>query len=125
MGPPVRIWIVGALQVLLLCGTVKANEPDKLGTAHNLYRTCTSGIPLDATYCLGFIRGVGATMRVGRELLDHKEETLSWCHSEEVSNAQMLQAFKNWHDMHPESWKFNAEVGVMLALAQTWPCTAR
>jgi hypothetical protein len=117
----VRIWILGAI-LLLPCGGANADHPLGLAnTAHELYGSCIGEVR-NEMYCLGFLRGVADTLKL-QDAMGMANPNWTWCFEEEsVSNAQILQAFKNWHAKHPELWNDPAPVAVTLALRDAWPC---
>jgi hypothetical protein len=40
------------------------------------------------------------------------------------TGREMIQAFVNWAEKHPESWSQRNIYGVALALRESWPCSA-
>jgi hypothetical protein len=80
--------------------------------------------------CRYFIGGVGRQMfftggfskklrtRAERETIN----AVAACTEVDVTDAAMVQVFKNWATAHPENWGMPAQVGINLALTQTWPC---
>jgi hypothetical protein len=108
---------------LCLTSTARAAAADT-STIHSLYQACTAtNNASNFGVCLGFIEGVGHMMHMtqlgkpGQSLTD-----IEWCSPDHLTREQTLQAFKNWHDAHPEQWDMPGVVGVMLALLSTWPC---
>jgi hypothetical protein len=106
---------------LLIGGAVRA-DGISTETAHDLYDVCTTRNAVGEMFCAGYISGVARMFGLVPELYSLPRTGLRWCHTERVSNAQMLQAFKNWHNAHPEKWDMPSELAVITALMDTWPC---
>ena len=104
-----------------LCAA-RAGPPPDFATVHGLYHTCSGEDDLSKGYCLGFIAGVAATMRTSTLTLG-QQRSFAFCAPKSTTHEQAVQAFKNWHEQHPEHWQRSAEVGVMAALQETWPCS--
>jgi hypothetical protein len=117
--------VITVLTAMSQClpSTARADAADT-STIHSLYRACTeTNNPSNFGVCLGFIEGVGHMMLItqlgkpGQPLTD-----LEWCQPDHITREQTLQAFKNYHDAHPEQWDMPGMAGVMFALMSTWPC---
>ena len=116
--------IVGALASLCL-DAAPADVPPRpnLTTIHGLYQACLDQFL--SLYCTGYVAGVGDSMHASTAALETKREiqlNTDWCAPASTTNAQLVQAFKSWHDQHPESWQGAAVAGVTAALQATWPC---
>jgi len=73
---------------------------------------------------MGYISGIGNMMQVVgfQERLhpDQNYTALAICGS--MTNAAMVQAFRNWAQKNPQEWTSPQFSGVMAALIETWPC---
>jgi hypothetical protein len=88
-------------------------EYKRLFNVHALYQACTSprGSQMFGR-CFGYIEGVGDSM-IGK----------TFCVKNDLINyPAWIQAFVNWVPAHPERWDDLQLIGVMDALAETWPC---
>jgi hypothetical protein len=117
--------VITALTAMSLCltSTARASAADA-STIHSLYRACTDKNNYsNFGFCLGFIEGVGHMMHITQMGKPGESPTsLEWCAPEDTTREQTLQAFKNYHDAHPEQWQMPGMAGVMFALLSTWPC---
>jgi hypothetical protein len=117
--------VITALTAMSLCltSTARADAADT-STIHSLYRACTeTNNPSNFGVCLGYIEGVGHMMHLTQLGKPGQSVTnIEWCHPERLTREQTLQAFKNYHDAHPEQWDMPGVAGVMFALLSTWPC---
>ena len=61
-----------------------------------------------------------------RDIKDEKAKLeiglISACTKSFVSNKAMVQAFVRWVEDNPTEQRENMQVGVMAAIANTWPC---
>jgi hypothetical protein len=89
--------------------------------------------PMEQSFCIGYINGVGDMMGINGML--HVDPTpaaklaeelipFSMCSTEQnlPSVGAQVQAFVNWATKHPEKWTSEPYVGVISALRETWPC---
>jgi len=116
--------VVGALASLCL-GAAPTDAPShpNLTTIHGLYQACLDQYL--SLYCTGYVAGVGDSMHASTAALETKPDihlNTDWCAPASTNNAQLVQAFKSWHDQNPESWQKAAVAGVTAALQATWPC---
>src|SRR5262252_1046129 len=95
-------------------------------TVHGLYRICSNPSHVQQSYCFGFVAGVAAAMHASTALLEGRgiHAKLNWCATDSPTHEEKVQAFKNWHNRHPELWQDAPEFGVIAALQATWPCPA-
>ena len=95
-------------------------------TVQGLYRMCTHPSHVQQSYCFGFVDGVEAALHASTALLEARgiHANLNWCATGSPTREQKVQAFKNWHDRHPDLWQDAPELGVIAALRATWPCPA-
>ena len=78
--------------------------------------------------CIGLIAGVSSVMLLNVGLL--KGATTSdgialpaMCPTgRPPSYGAMIQAFVNWAEVHPEEWDTSADIGIIFALQEKWPC---
>jgi hypothetical protein len=118
-----RWMILFALTTLALVSRADADEQPN--TIHGLYLQCTSTtVVAPVAYCTGYLEGVAASMMAADSVLVAKglHYNLGWCGDAHVTNEQLIQAFKNWHDKHPQFWDKPKVLGVTAALQETWPC---
>jgi hypothetical protein len=106
-----------------IIGSVKAAETEQ-NTIQYLYEKCASTEPIDNAYCAGYISGVAGSMLMASNVMKLHDAhfNLGWCSESTVTVAQMMQAFKNWHDKHPTIWGKDQALGVIGAMQETWPC---
>jgi len=73
-------------------------------TVHGLYRICSNPSHVQQSYCFGFIAGVAAAMHASTALLEARgiHAKLNWCATDSPTHEEKVQAFKNWHNRHPE-----------------------
>lgn len=124
MKPMTAVVIVSALASLCV-SAAPADTPARanLTTIHGLYQACLDQYL--SLYCTGYVAGVGDSMHASTAVLltEHGVHlNTDWCAPNSTTNAQLVQAFKSWHDQHPESWERLAVAGVTAALQATWPC---
>jgi hypothetical protein len=117
------------ISVTSLClGAAPADAPShpNLTTIQGLYQACLDQYL--SLYCTGYVAGVGDSMHASTAaVLETKPDVhlnTDWCAPASTTNAQLVEAFKNWHDQHPESWQRLAVAGVTAALRATWPCSS-
>jgi hypothetical protein len=118
--------VVSALAALSV-STAPADTPTRanLTTVHGLYQACLDQYL--SLYCTGYVAGVGDSMHASTAALEKQHDihlSTDWCAPASTVNAQLVQAFKSWHDQHPESWQELATIGVSASLQATWPCQA-
>jgi hypothetical protein len=96
-----------------------------------LYKQCKGRRgSLDEIFCLEFVSNVARQVFTnGLALKDIKDSpdlmTMSIpsaCPKSFVSNDAMVEAFSEWANEHIEKWRASAEIGVMQAMRDTWPC---
>src|SRR5215472_9951933 len=110
--------IAGAFAPLCL-SAAPADAPPRpnLTTIHGLYQACLDQYL--SLYCTGYVAGVGDSMHASAAALETKPDirlNIDWCAPASTTNAQLVQAFKSWHDQHPDSWQGAAVAGVTAAL---------
>jgi Rap1a immunity proteins len=79
---------------------------------------------------LEFVSGVARqTFTNGLALKDIKDppdlltmSIPSACPKSFVSNDGIVEAFNEWANQHIEKWSASAQIGVMQAMRDTWPC---
>jgi|SRR6516162_449144 hypothetical protein len=119
--------IVGGAFASLCLSAAAADAPARpnLTTIHGLYQACLDQYL--SLYCTGYVAGVGDSMHASAAALEAKPDihlNIDWCPPASTANAQLVQAFKTWHDQHPDSGQGAAVAGVTAALQATWPCPA-
>jgi Rap1a immunity proteins len=96
-----------------------------------LYKQCKGRRgSLDEIFCLEFVSGVARQVFTNglalKDIKDHPDVTMvsipSACPKSFVSNDAMVEAFSEWANQHIEKWSANAQIGVMQAMRDTWPC---
>jgi len=96
----------------------------------DLYKQCRYKGSLDQIFCLEFVSRVARQAFVnGQALKDIKDppdlmrlSIPSACPKSFVSNDAMVEAFSDWANQHIEKWSAGAQIGVMQAMRDTWPC---
>jgi hypothetical protein len=123
-------FVIQRLILIVLLAFAGATNPawsaDSLGsTVQSLRDMCKSDDADERALCVGFIAGVGDYMRVvSATSLDQRlSSQLGLCGW--ATHGAMLQAFMNWSDKHPEQWSNSSEIGVGMALRETWPCVQK
>ena len=98
---------------------------------HELYKQCTGPKgSLDGIFCLEFVSGVARQAFMNGLALKHTKDPRdlmtmsipSACPKSFVSNDAMVEAFSEWANQHLEKWSASAQIGVMQAMRDTWPC---
>ena len=95
-----------------------------------LYKQCTYKGSLDKIFCLEFVSSVARQVFTnGVALKDIKDppdlmtmSIPSACPKSFVSNDAMVEAFSEWANQHIEKWSASAQIGVVQAMRDTWPC---
>jgi hypothetical protein len=122
-----RTLMIGCFSALLLSQTARADDGTAL-TVDGLSRSCLSPQVGEQTFCAGYVTGMAdlAMLNALVAKQNHSSYELSaFCNqptTASVSHAALIQAFRNWHDKHPEMWTQPAIVGVIKGLQDAWPC---
>ena len=106
-----------------------AQAEEQYITVQILLSLCDSPVGSAADMlCVGIVSGVADTMSFnGLALKSLPPQSaslirrLSICGN--TTHGAEIQAFKNWAQAHPEQWTIRGSAGVILALAQIWPCS--
>lgn len=108
-----------------------ASEETKWINVQDLYKQCDARQgSFDEIFCLEFVSGVARQLFTNRLALKDIKTSRdlimmsipSACPTSFVSNGAMVQAFSEWAKRHPEEWSATAQIGVMRAVRDTWPC---
>jgi hypothetical protein len=117
-----RSWILMGVLAVPVVSHAADSHPD-LSTVHGLYQLC---LDKDLSLaCGGYIAGVADSMHWSTAVLENEHDihlNTDWCAPASTTKEQGVQAFKNWHNAHPEAWQMSSVAGVMAALQATWPC---
>lgn len=117
---PIAVW--------LSAGEALSNEL----TVQSLYTDCKSEDSFDRAFCLGFLGGVGHTLSgigqaadvaadyYGHDVVKTAMRRIGVCGLATIGAYR--QAFINWAERHPEQWNSHMQLGVAIALRETWPC---
>lgn len=70
---------------------------------------------VDANYCYGYLDGVAAGL-IGDRL---------FCPPPDVATGQIVAAYLNWADAHPQSLNVDRWSAIAVALASAWPWSRR
>ena len=97
---------------------------------HDLYKQCNNKGVVDEVFCLEFVSSVARQAFMNGLALRHIKDppdlmTMSIpsaCPKSFVSNDVMVEAFSAWANQHLENWSASAQIGVMQAMRDTWPC---
>ena len=115
-----------ALSLLLFFSVVSVGshaQASDISSTEGLLEMCRSN-GADYGYCLGFISGTAAVMeQVSLGTSGQFRGAMGMCVSMPYPspNAE-VQAFVNWAQRNPQLGGKPSAVGVMMALANTWPC---
>lgn len=102
-------------------------QSDPRNTEH-LLRWCKEPeTSFDHAYCAGYVSGMADVMGlIGVGATKDFKLHFGMCTSEPYPSANAeVQAFINWAEKHPTEWGTSAQVSVLLALQETWPCLAK
>jgi hypothetical protein len=97
----------------------------------DLYKQCRGRKgSLDEIFCLEFVSAVarqvftnGLALKGIKDPPDLMTMSIpSACPKSFVSNDAMVEAFSEWANQHIEKWSASAQIGVMQAMRDTWPC---
>ena len=97
-------------------------------TTGELLQACNGTSPSrNQSYCFGFVLGAYDVMHANGNMVDANKNPLpgngvSTCSDEPVRADAMVQAFRKWAERNPKDWGKPADVGVINALHETWPC---
>lgn len=103
-----------------------AGQEDLTNTEHLLKWCKQPEASANHAYCVGFIQGVGNMMTmVGASAQGDLRVRWGMCYPDPAptTNAE-IQAFINWAEKWPKYWGELNLTTVVVALSQTWPCTA-
>jgi hypothetical protein len=117
-------FVVVIISANWVCAAHADSEPD-VTTVHGLYQACTDPkLMFLRGYCFGFIDGVGMMMHASSGMLEKQGIHLNtdWCEPGGTTREQAVQAFKSWHDAHPQHWQLTSVAAVITALQASWPC---
>ena len=97
---------------------------------HDLYKQCNHKGGVDEVFCLEFVSSVARQAFMNGLALKHIKDSPdlmtmsipSACPKSFVSNDAMVEAFSEWANQHLEKWSASAQIGVMQAMRDTWPC---
>jgi hypothetical protein len=112
--------IGAAVLALALLGAPGAKAEEQLNV-QRLISLCR-GIDVEKGFCLGFVAGVVSIMAQTGSTTDGPKKIMGACLPSFVSNSQFRQVFLNWADKNPQLWQRDAELGVVWAVSQIWPC---
>ena len=132
-GRPLNVMLAGAAVILSTIAPVPtfADFEKTEWDVQELYKQCKGRRgSLDEIFCLEFVSNVARQVFTnGLALKDIKDSpdlmTMSIpsaCPKSFVSNDAMVEAFSEWANEHIEKWRASAEIGVMQAMRDTWPC---
>jgi Rap1a immunity proteins len=131
-GRPLHVMLTGAAVILSTIAPVPtfADFEKTEWDVQELYKECTYKGSLDKIFCLEFVSNVARqAFTNGLALKDIKDppdlmtmSIPSACPKSFVSNDAMVEAFSEWANEHLEKWSANAQIGVMQAMRDTWPC---
>jgi Rap1a immunity proteins len=130
---PLHAMLMGAAVVISTIAPVPtfAEFEKTEWNVQELYKQCRGRKgSLDEIFCLEFVSGVARQVFTnGLALKDIKDppdlNTMSIpsvCPRSFVSNDAMVEAFSEWANQHIEKWSASAQIGVMQAMRDTWPC---
>lgn len=100
-----------------------AREPVK-NDIHHLYTMCKGTSFAFNNYCLGYISAIADMMLLHSSDDEQTRGMYGMCAVDPVTYGASKQVFINWADKHPELWSKPMELGVILALRETWPCAS-
>ena len=130
---PLHVMLMGAVVILSTIAPVPtfADFEKTEWDVQELYKQCKGRKgSLDEIFCLEFVSGVARQVFTnGLALKDIKDppdlmtmSIPSACPKSFVSNDAMVEAFSEWANEHIEKWRASAQIGVMQAMRDTWPC---
>jgi|GEM_PF-1895266 hypothetical protein len=129
-----HVMLVGAVVLLSTIAAVPTFAEFEGKTewdVQELYKQCKGRQgSLDEIFCLEFVSAVARRVFTnGLALKDIKDRhhlmttsIPSACPETIVSNDAMVEAFRQWANEHIEKWSASAQIGVMQAMRDTWPC---
>lgn len=115
----------------LLCAAMiamPAKAEERTQTVQALYDDCTSSNLVRQDFCNGVAHGVGTVMTMlsrdadKAQTAEDRQLILRYAACGYWTVGAAVQAFKNWAAKHPERWSDSGQVGVMIAIHETWPC---
>ena len=130
---PLHVMLVGAVVILstITPGPAFADFEKTEWDVQELYKQCKGRKgSLEEIFCLEFVSAVARQLFTnGLALKDIKDppdlmtmSIPSACPKSSVSNDAIVQAFSEWANEHIEKWSAGAQIGVMQAMRDTWPC---
>jgi Rap1a immunity proteins len=130
---PLHVMLMGATVILSTIAPVPtfAEFEKTEWDVQELYKQCRGRQgSLNKIFCLEFVSAVARQVFTnGLALKDIKDPsdlmTISVsfaCPKSFVSNDAMVEAFSEWANEHIEKWSASAQIGVMQAMRDTWPC---
>ena len=129
---PLHVMLMGAVVILSIARVPTFADFEKTEwDVQELYKQCKGRRgSLDEIFCLEFVSNVARQVFTnGLALKDIKDppdlmtmSIPSACPKSFVSNDAMVEAFSEWANQHIEKWSASAQIGVMQAMRDTWPC---
>jgi len=102
-------------QLLLEVGPLEADDNDV--NAQSLFNHCSNGAVDSQAFCAGYALGFSDGFSTGSKF------DLDLCVAEQVRSAdQIIKAYDNFIQDHPEHWKKPRELVMLSALLESFPC---
>ena len=118
LGTPLSI-LFTTVMLLMTPSLWGGSTPAQVATLHDLYKICASSVSSDKARCKSTLDQIASSLRLHAPSSD----PLAICVSiEGISDGEILEAVKNWHNLHKDRWNESAIDGVKQALHKSYPC---
>ena len=118
----VPLRFIPLLTALVISGPLIA-QAEYPKTIQDFLEACEENNPLILS-CIGMVAGVAAVLHLHEAVptVAGRPNVLKACVPEGTTTGQLVQAFKKWAKTNPKLWTEKAQLGMVAAITQTWPC---
>ena len=109
-----------AVCLMLVLGSIPKDAISKTLTGNELYEICTSSAVEDRLSCGYYIKGVWDTVSL---LAGLYEQVGPLCMPGDIALQQLVDSTIDYLKNNPAHRHGRADVHVMAAIVQTWPCS--
>ena len=91
------------------------------GASSDLMTDCTSNDPYKRGFCTGYVAGVD---HIFSTLMARKKISKQYCPGQQVTLGELKKVWKKWLAMHPKKLNLPADVTMVLAFKEAFPCAS-
>ncbi len=92
------------------------------GSASDLLTDCMSKDPYKRGFCTGYVAG---TDHMFSTLAARKKISRQYCPGQEATLGELKSAWKKWMAKHPDRLDAAADVSLVVAWRETYPCAKK